>query len=208
MSVRLGYAMALSAVLAGCATVAPPAAPPATPTAQATRPYFQTIDMTGRLSVQYARGGGDESLHGSFNWSQSPERTVVTLLSPLGQTLAVIDVQPGSATLTQSGQLPRAAADADGLAQAALGWPLPVAGLRDWLQGFIPDRQGQLRGMAPESGATASTPDGWHITYAAWQQDNSSAGAVPRPRRIDLARQTMEAGLVKLRIVIDNWQTP
>lgn len=206
MSRRLGFAVALSALLAGCAAITPSTAPPTPPAAQATRPYFQAIDMAGRLSVQYARGGADESVHGSFSWSQSPQRTGVTLLSPLGQTLAVIDVQPGSATLTQSGQPPRVATDADALAQAALGWPLPVAGLRDWLQGFVIDPQGKRRAVPPEAGATAATPDGWHITYGAWEPDGGSTA--PRPRRIDLARHTVEAGLVKLRIVIDNWQTP
>jgi outer membrane lipoprotein LolB len=202
---RLAYAMALSAALAGCAALAPPAAPPVSSAAQAPRPYFNAIEVTGRLSAQYSRGGADESLHGSFTWSQTPQRTVVTLLSPLGQTLAVIEVQPGSATLTQSGQPPRVASDADGLAQAALGWPLPVAGLRDWLQGFVTDIQGQLRAVPAESGNTVSTPDGWSITYSAWQQDAPTS--IFRPRRIDLARHTVEAGPVKLRIVIDNWQT-
>ncbi|TCS37009.1 outer membrane lipoprotein LolB [Paucimonas lemoignei] len=207
MRTRLAYVVALIAMLGGCAAIAPPAAPPvSSSTQQAARPYWQAIDLAGRLSVQYARGGADESLHGGFTWSQSPQRTGVSLLSPLGQTLAVIDVQPGSATLTQSGQPPRVAADADSLAQTALGWPLPVAGLRDWLQGFITDPQGQRRAVPTDDGAAVTTADGWQITYGAWTQDDGSA--TPRPRRIDLARQTVEAGLVKLRIVIDNWQTP
>lgn len=206
MSVRLACAAALSALLAGCAALVPPPAPPTPAVARAPRPYFQTIEMTGRLSVQYNRGGADESLHGSFTWSQAPQRTVVTLLSPLGQTLAVIDVQPGSASLTQANQPPRVATDADALAQTALGWPLPVAGLRDWLQGFVANAPGQLTAVSTTSDNTISTADGWNIVYASWQESDGS-GFV-RPRRIDLARQTAEAGPVKLRIVIDNWQTP
>lgn len=204
MNGRRACAVALSALLAGCAALVPPAAPPTPAVARAPRPYFDAIDIAGRLSVQYNRGGGDESLHGSFTWSQTPQRTVVTLLSPLGQILAIIDVQPGSATLTQAGQPPRVAADADALAQAALGWPLPVAGLRHWLQGFVADARGRLNAVPTEPGKATSTPDGWHIVYASWQENDSSGFA--RPRRIDLARQTAEAGPVKLRIVVDEWQ--
>ena len=98
MSSRLACAAALGGLLAGCAALPPPAAPPVQAGAQLQRPYFEAIELTGRLSVQYRRGSVDEALHGSFSWSQTPQRTVVTLLSPLGQTLAVIEVQPGSAS--------------------------------------------------------------------------------------------------------------
>lgn len=161
--------------------------------------------MNGRLSVQYQRDGREESLHGSFNWSQTPQRTNITLLSPLGQTLALIDVTPHSATLTQAGQAPRIAADADALAAETFGWPLPVAGLRDWLQGFATDVQGQ-RWSAPATDApvTLMTQDGWQLGYASWQADSGQSAS--RPRRIDLARTTPQAGAVAIRIVIDNWQ--
>lgn len=163
------------------------------------------MEMSGRLSVQYQRDGREESLHGSFTWSQTPQHTSITLLSPLGQTLALIEVTPQSATLTQAGQVPRIAADADTLAAETLGWPLPVAGLRDWLQGFAIDAQGQ-RWSAPASDAPVSltTRDGWQLGYASWQTD--AASAIPRPRRIDLARTTTQAGTVAIRIVIDSWQ--
>lgn len=204
MSRRLACAATLGWLLAGCAALPPPPASTAVTGAQLQRPYAEAIELAGRLSVQYRRGNADEALHGSFSWSQTPQRTLVTLLSPLGQTLAVIEVQPGSASLTQAGQPPQIASDADALAQTALGWPLPVAGLRTWLQGFAQDARGQ-RWIAPAAaGSTVSTPDGWHIVYASWQQDNPDAAA--HPRRIDLARQTLEAGPVSLRIVIDQWQ--
>lgn len=204
MNRRLACAAALGWLLAGCAALSLPPASTGDAAAQSQRPYAEAIDLSGRLSVQYRRGNTDEALHGSFSWSQTPQRTVVTVLSPLGQTLAVIDVQPGSATLTQAGQPPQVAADADALAQAALGWPLPVAGLRTWLQGFAQDAQGQRWVAPPAPGSAVTTQDGWQIVYVSWQQ--SQPGAAAYPRRIDLARQTAEAGPVSLRIVIDQWQ--
>ncbi|RJG03592.1 lipoprotein insertase outer membrane protein LolB [Noviherbaspirillum sedimenti] len=204
MSRRLACVAALCWLLAGCAALIPPAEQPVSAVRPAPRAYLDTIELAGRLSVQYRRGGADEALHGSFSWSQTPQRTLLTLFSPLGQTLAVIEVQAGGASLTQAGQAPKVAADADALAQTALGWPLPVAGLRDWLQGFARDARSQPWVAPAEPGSAVSTPDGWRIVYTSWQQ--AGAADAVRPRRIDLARQTAEAGPVSLRIVIDNWQ--
>ncbi len=199
-------ALALTWLMAGCAGLLPPrqtAAPePATSVA---RVYRDSIELAGRLSVQYQRDGREEAVHGSFTWSQTPQRTSITLLSPLGQTIAVIHVAPDHATLLQAGQAPQVAADADRLAATALGWPLPIAGLRDWLQGVAIDARGQRWSAPPVPGAEVLTQDGWRINYASWR-DDAPAGAAAAPRRIDLTRQTAHAGPIAMRLVIDSWQ--
>jgi outer membrane lipoprotein LolB len=206
MNVRLmqKYALcvALPLLLAGCAGMAPPAgvspaAQPASP-----RPYADKLDLGGRLSVRYQNNGREEAMHGSFMWSQNPSRTSVTLLSPLGQTIAVIDMTPDGASLTQGGQQVREAADVDALVADTLGWPLPISGLRQWLQGFAIDATGK-RFTANSQATEVATRDGWRIRYAAWQDD----AVQTRPKRIDLERSTAQAGDVSIRIVIDNWQT-
>lgn len=201
---RLVVALLATCLLLGaCADIAPP--PAAATRDAATRAYHDAIEMRGRLSVQYQRNDQEEALHGSFTWSQTAQHTSIALLSPLGQTLAVIDVTPDRATLTQSDHTPRSAADADTLAADTLGWPLPVAGLRDWLQGFATDAQGR-RWSAPtgDTPITLVTQDGWQISYVSWQIDSTSP--TPRPRRIDLTRTTQQAGQVAIRIVLDDWQ--
>jgi outer membrane lipoprotein LolB len=199
---RYALCVALPLLLSGCASMAPSAG--VAPAAQSTspRPYTDKLDLGGRLSVRYQNNGKEEAMHGSFVWSQNPSQTNVTLLSPLGQTVAVIDVTPDGASLKQGGQQVRTAADVDALVADALGWPLPVSGLRQWLQGFGVDASGQRFTANPEA-TEVTTRDGWHIHYAAWQDDPASA----RPRRIDLERSTAQAGDVSIRIVIDNWQT-
>jgi len=154
--------------------------------------------------VRYQVNGREEALHGSFTWSQTPAQTVVTLLSPLGQTVAVIDVNAEGATLRQAGQQAKSAASVDALTAETLGWPLPVAGLREWLQGFVVDTSGKRIVATPPETRTHSR-DGWRIHYATWLEANPSSPQ-NRPRRIDLARNTAEAGDVSLRIVIDTWQ--
>ena len=200
--VGAGSALLLCAALAGCATVAPPAMN--TPAAsKIERRAATSIDIAGRLSVRYQNNGKDEAIHGSFSWSQRESQTLVTLLSPLGQTLATIDIGPSQATLVQAGQPARSAADADTLAAAALGWPLPVAGLRDWLQGMAIGSDGKHVAATPETTAAITTSDGWQLLYPAW---DTSVPVNSHPRRIDLARTTEQAGDVTIRIVIDSWQ--
>lgn len=165
--------------------------------------YQETIDLKGRLSVRYEQNGKEEALHGSFVWSQGPAGTHVSLLSPLGQTIATILVTTESATLNQAGQAPRSAFDVDALTRETLGWPLPVAGLRDWLQGFANSVDG-TRFVASPQANSVTTIDGWRIRYVSWQNQPE-----PRPRRIDMEHSqsgsaTQPIGEVAIRIVIDN----
>ncbi len=171
------------------------------------RLFHENIDLNGRMSVQYQRNDKDEAVHGSFTWAQTPQHTQIMLLSPLGQTIAAIEIAADQATMIQAGQPPRTAADVDALAADTLGWPLPVAGLRHWLQGFVLDRNGQRIAATPQSGNTpvVTTRDGWQIRYVSWE--NATPSGHGRPKRIDLQRSTAQAGNVAIRIIIDNWQT-
>jgi len=170
------------------------------------RTYQDSIALVGRLSILYAPNGRQQALHGSFTWDQHADHISLSLLSPLGQTLALIDVNAGVAVLTQAGQAAVTATDVDALTQQALGWPLPVAGMRDWLQGFGHSTDGQPFVAQPGSeSSNFVTDDGWNLTYGAWQDDAANT-LQNRPKRIDLKRQTEQAGAVSIRIVIDKWQ--
>ena len=198
---------ALSVLVAGCASLNSPSSAPSmetNPTASSpvARSFSDNVDLAGRLSVRYQGSQKEEALHGSFTWAQTAAQTTVTILSPLGQTVAVIDVTPEGATLRQANQPVRSAPDVDALTAETLGWPLPVSGLRQWLQGFGIDASGK-RFIADPRASDFTTRDGWRIRYANWQDEASPES---RPRRIDLARNTAQAGDVSIRIVIDTWQ--
>ncbi len=158
------------------------------------------IELAGRFSVRYAQDGQEQAAHGQFQWVQAGGRTDIKLLSPLGQTVATIELAPMLAKLTMAGKAPRTALDADALVADALGWPLPVSGLRGWLQGCAQTAEGGHFVATPDS-SEARTHDGWRLHYLAWEQE----GNIPRPKRIDLERQT-ENGEVSLRLVIDDWR--
>lgn len=187
----------------GCASITQPSPPGKGTAPHVARAFHDTLELGGRISVRYQRGQKEEAVHGSFAWTQTPTHTSVTLLSPLGQTMAVIDVTPQGATLRQGGQSARAASDVNALTADALGWPLPIAGLREWLQGFAMDSNGKPFVATPHD-ADVTTRDGWRIRYANWQTEAPSTQH--RPKRIDLARFTEQVGDVAIRIVIDTWQ--
>lgn len=165
----------------------------ATPITRSPQSRFTT---EGRLSVRYIQEGKDQQLTGLFAWQQESDLTRIMLSSPTGQALAEITVTPTMASLTQAGQSPRNAASIDQLSSQLLGWPLPVAGLRDWLQGFALDEQGR-RFMASSERESVTTSDGWYIRYASWHDAN-------HPKRIDLERHIdAEGGDVTIRIILN-----
>jgi outer membrane lipoprotein LolB len=182
--------LAIAAALSGCATTnanlsqAPVAG------------YRDSIDLTGRLAVHYEKDGQSQNLNPNFTWTQRPGRIDVTLLSPLGQTLATISVTPQQATLTQAGQAPVVAEDIDHLTARTLGWSLPVSGLREWLQGHAVDANGKPFNASPANNSVV-TKDGWHLRFLAWQEETS---AHPVPRRIDAERPGDE---LSIRILVD-----
>ena len=193
ISRRLTLLVLAAAALGGCATTADLS----TATVGA---YRETVDLAGRLSVNYQKDGRQESLNGNFNWNQRPGRVDVSLASPLGQTIATISVTPEAATLTQADRAPRTAADIDTLTQQTLGWPLPVSGLRDWLQGYAVDEQGRRFAASPANNSVV-TKDGWRLRFVSWQDEKAPQ---PLPRRIDAERSAVgDIQELQIRIVID-----
>ncbi|HEU4851535.1 MAG TPA: outer membrane lipoprotein LolB [Telluria sp.] len=181
-----------AALLSACAA---PARVPEVPVAA----YREAIELNGRLSVNYTRDGAPETLSGKFNWVQAGERVDVSLASPLGQTIAKITVTPREATLVQS-DMARTAPDIDTLTAETLGWRLPVAGLRDWLQGYATAQDGS-RFVASPANSEVVTRDGWRLRYVSWQ--DQAAGTV-QPKRIDVSRPAgAQSEALEIRIVID-----
>lgn len=189
--IRRAFALAAcAAVLAGCATTSAPLSQ--APVAA----YRDTVNLAGRLSVNYQKDGKPESITGKFNWQQTPGRVDVSLASPLGQTIASISVTPGSATLTQADRAPRVAKDLETLTAESLGWSLPVSGLRDWLQGYATGADGK-RFTASPANSNVTTQDGWRLRFVSWQD----GAGTPQPKRIDADRNDGQE--LQIRIVID-----
>ena len=178
-------AMAAVALLAGC-SVAPTRGPSTSNAAtalstQTSRAYH------GRFSVRYVdQNGQSRNAYGNFDWQEQGDTITLQLLSPFGQTLAIVTSSPSAATLELPNRQPLTADDVGTLMRSALGFALPVEGLRYWL----------LPSPAPSSHAkTIADPeletrlkeidqDGWTIQYLAYA-DTPAAGV----KRVDLTRR-------------------
>lgn len=157
-------------------------------------------ELTGRFAANYVRYGRDEGVQGSFHWREQGDNVRLDLISPLGQTLAVVTATPSGATLDLPNEPPRNAPQVDALLEQSLGFALPVAGMRDWLRArpapgapanATRDAQGRLETLSQ---------NGWTVRYAAWQA--APDGAETLPRRIDLARDGA-GGPMSVKLVID-----
>jgi outer membrane lipoprotein LolB len=174
--------------LAGCASVPTGPLPPLPA-------YREVAELAGRLSLTYRKDGNPESMTVNFDWRQQPDRVDIDLSSQLGQTMARISVTPAQATLTEANKPPRSAASIDALTAQALGWQLPVAGLKEWLQGYATDAQGQRFAAAPGKD-TVITNDGWKLRFVSWRPDGS-------PKRIDAERlAAAQVDELAIRIVV------
>lgn len=164
------------------------------------RSYQETIHLSGKISVRYEHNNKPQNLPGNFEWEQTGNSLQITLFSPIGQTIAKITQNERGALLEQEGKMPLQADNLDQLLADALRWPLPVSGMRDWLQGFIRQPDGSRTALTASDQTINS--DGWNIRYASWHESTNS------PKRIDLNRYTTSAGEVTLNIFIEAPQNP
>lgn len=134
--------------LAGCASLAPP----------------PSADMlSGRLSLR-VNGQPERSISAGFELNGDAERGSLLLTGPLGTSAALASWSPGQAVLRSGGSQTQHA-DLDSLGQAALGEPLPMAALFDWLRGRAwPGATAQPR----PDGLPGFQQLGWQIDLGHW----------------------------------------
>ncbi|MBX9869536.1 MAG: lipoprotein insertase outer membrane protein LolB [Burkholderiaceae bacterium] len=168
-----------------------------------TRHYQDHLQLNGRLTIRYTQNDKEQSITANFEWQQDPSNTEITLISPTGQIVAKIEQNASGARLQQANQPPHYAANMEALLRSQLGWSLPVAGLRDWLQGYTKNADQSYRSVPPEDDARLEADD-WQLRYASWAREQGAA----HPKRIDLYRNDSQAGEIAIKILIDQWTTP
>jgi outer membrane lipoprotein LolB len=193
---RAACLLAAALTLAGCAGVAP--RPAAVTQAPLSKGLAQ--DFHGRFAVRYVDNtGADRNVYGNFDLHEDGAATTLDLLNPFGQTLARVTVDAGGATL-ETPDKPAQHADAvEALMQRAIGFPLPLAGLRYWLQpAAAPDRPADIARDPASGRLTQIRQDGWTIDYLAYDTD---AGLTPPPlKRVNLGRDDPP---LDVKLVID-----
>ena len=152
---------------------------------------------SGRFAVTTAFGEQRENVSGRFNLEIRGPQQIVELASPLGTTVARVEIEPGGARATGAQMQEVRGADADALTQRLLGWPLPVSGLADWIEGRpVPTRVARIE---REGGRVVLLEqDGWTIRLPEYSE------ATARPRRLVLERPAAaNTPSVVLRLIVD-----
>jgi outer membrane lipoprotein LolB len=150
--------------------------------------------LDGRSAIKSQHGSGELVL----NWSQDGERFDIRLMSFLGQQQARLQgIHGGMTELLRQDQPPVRANNEQAMMQEALGWSLPLAGLRYWVLGIgQPD-------MEPRKALDAlGRPiwlewHGWHVDYQSYQTVDGRS----LPRKLRLKHDDLV-----VRLVLDKWQ--
>ncbi|WP_459618814.1 lipoprotein insertase outer membrane protein LolB [Bordetella sp. 2513F-2] len=176
---------ALMAGLAACTTVPKPVAGDG-----------DAFSRVGRFAITVTEEGGrQQAVQGGFAWRDDGRRYQLDLTNPLGSTEARVEGQPGHAVLTKADGTRLSAPGPDALAEEALGSPVPVQGLRDWLRGRVAEAPEAERLQHDEQGRPAAFGQG------GWNARLSRYDALG-PQLLVLQRQ--EAGRrIMVRLVVD-----
>jgi len=174
--------LALTVALAGCATTPPPVE----------RSY------NGRFSAQAQGNGRPSSVSGRFTVEVRGTQQVIDLATPVGTTLARIEIEPGRATATGPEMQMASGPDADQLIERLLGWRLPVSGLADWLEGR-PEPSRPARTQMGGERISRIEQDGWTILIEEYSTVTN------RPRRLQLDRPMLNGEpAVSVRLIVDD----
>jgi outer membrane lipoprotein LolB len=132
------------------------------------------LSLAGRIAARY----GKESFTGNISWRHARDGDELLISTPTGQGVAQI-VRQGEAVLLKTAE-PREyrASDSESLTERVLGFPVPIEGLADWVQGK-PSPQLESRG--------------WRVEYQEYD-------AQRRPTRMRLTNAGIE-----LRFAIAKW---
>lgn len=148
--------------------------------------------LQARIGIQ-SEGKGSS---GSTRWRHSPDGNDISMLSPVGGTVAKIITNPKGVTLTSNDGKVLQAADAESLTEEHLGWRLPLAGLPDWALGRPGKRLPQEIHWDSIGRITKLTQDGWQIEYPEYIE----AGGYRLPKRIN-----MRSDKLTLKLVVESW---
>ena len=151
-----------------------------------------------RSAVQYVdQNGQQRNAYGNFDWHETDSTVTLQLLNPLGQTLALVTSAPSQATLELPNRQPLTADNVSTLMQQALGFALPIEGLRYWLQPSVAPSSHARTTADPQNSQRLSQieQDGWTIDYVAYA--DAPANGV---KRVNLTRDEPP---LQIKLVLD-----
>jgi outer membrane lipoprotein LolB len=147
--------------------------------------------LDGRAAVAV----GTQGWQATLDWRQQGQATEVHLAGPFGMQATVLSLDPAGVSINGA---PPSEADMAQL-QQRLGFELPLEQLRYWLLG-VPD-PGSAFDLKrnPQDRAQLLTQAGWSIDYDRYMP----VGGDFLPAHLVMTREG-----VRVRIVVDHWDTP
>ncbi len=129
-----------------------------------------------------------------FNWIQQGNDYEIELLDPFGRQVMDLVGETGQVVLRSTNQpQPQVARTPEELMQQLLGWQVPVAPARYWIQGH------PAPGIAFETaGLNQFNQLGWQIDILTLQQ---TPEGLSLPRKVRLSHEDL-----RLTLIISNWQ--
>jgi outer membrane lipoprotein LolB len=167
-------------------------------TACATAPTPVERAYSGRFSATAQADARPSSVSGRFTVEVRGNRQLIDLATPIGTTVARIEIEPGRATATGPEMQTASGPDADQLIEQLLGWRLPVAGLSDWLEGR-PEPSRPARTQMNGNRVSSIEQDGWTIRI------DEYSTLTNKPRRLQLDRPQLDGQpAVSVRLIVDD----
>ncbi|HRL21492.1 MAG TPA: outer membrane lipoprotein LolB [Alcaligenes sp.] len=184
-------ALALTGLLAACATPQKIDAPARTEQAQ----RDTALSRAGRFALSVTHDNGQvEAVQGGFAWRDDGQRLMLDLTNPLGNTLARVWVVPGRAMLERTDGSQEAASHPDELVEKVLGSPVPVAGLRDWLHGRTGAAPVRAQKRDDQEHLSSFEQAGWRVGLSRYDERG--------PRLLQLNRHEASRS-ISVRLVVD-----
>ncbi len=148
--------------------------------------------FTGRIAVSQGSNGGS----GRIDWRQHGDDFDIRLSAPISRQTWRLSRADGKVRLEGLGG-PREGEDAEALLADATGWRIPVTAMTAWVRGVRAGTGAELE-FAPGGLPATLKQSGWTVDYRVWNQDDP---ALP-------TKVFAESGDARVRLVVDQWQTP
>jgi outer membrane lipoprotein LolB len=150
--------------------------------------------VEGRLGLSDGERGGTLAMH----WQARGAIHDIRLRTLAGGRQWRLVMEPGRAVLTGSEVGRIEGPDPDGLVEQAIGWPIPVRHMADWLRGLPGPDAARVR-YADDGLMQGLAWGDWSLEYLRWA--GWGDGAVHLPARIDAVRTPHE-----VRLVLRGWR--
>jgi len=193
VTARVAAATILS-LLAGCATLPPPAAQDDW---TARRDALQALGawvLDGRIGV----AAGEEGFQGGLRWEQAGESADIAVSGPMGAQGLSIRVEGSRAVVVVDGK-PLADADSERLLARwfGTGRTLPVAEMRYWVVGVPAPGVPAEETLGDDQRLASLAQSGWQVRYDRYE----AVGSIALPARMEMATEGL-----RLRVIASDWE--